>query len=133
MRVRYGAVDWSNDLAVAARMDLDGPYCVASDRFRRRGNRVAGWRTEGLVHQSVRANEGARLVPPQVLSAQARVVVSWARFMLRPDPVGELGEQGGGEETLRILFRRSAMTRPAAEGGGTPAFPSRSGRGQGRR
>lgn len=29
-RVRYGNIRWTNDLAVAVRMDLDSPHCVRS-------------------------------------------------------------------------------------------------------
>ncbi len=29
-RARYGTTRWSNDLAVAVRMDLDSPHCVRS-------------------------------------------------------------------------------------------------------
>ena len=29
-RARYGTATWTDDLAVAVRMDLDGPYCVRS-------------------------------------------------------------------------------------------------------
>jgi hypothetical protein len=30
VRARYGTLTWSDDLAVAVRMDLDGPHCVRS-------------------------------------------------------------------------------------------------------